>query len=107
MSADQPERRRDDALRAEVSALGGQVAEIRSEQRTVLKELSEEQAKVLGAVKAEQTIVRGKLDENTKLTQEVRDILTTFKMVGAFAKWVGAIVAAVAGAWAAIKGLRG
>ena len=45
--------------------------------------------------------------ENTKTTKEVRDILTSFKMVGKFARWIGLIVAAVAGAWAAVKGLRG
>ena len=100
------ERRRDDALRAEVSSLATQVGEIRTEQRMVLKELATEQAKVLGAVTAEQTTVREKLDANTRLTQEVRDILTTFKMVGAFAKWAGYIVAALASAWVAIKGLR-
>ena len=44
--------------------------------------------------------------ENTKTTKEVRDILTSFKMVGKFARWIGLIIAAVAGAWAAVKGLR-
>lgn len=29
----------------------------------------------------------GKLDENTATTREVRDILATFKIVGAVAKW--------------------
>ena len=51
--------------------------------------------------------VEGLLVENTKTTNEVRDILTTFKTLGAFAKWFSAIAAAVVGLWAAIKGYRG
>ena len=47
------------------------------------------------------------LVENTKTTNEVRDILTTFKTLGAFAKWFSAIAAAVVGLWAAVKGIRG
>ena len=47
------------------------------------------------------------LDENTKTTVEVRDILTTFKTLGAFAKWFSAIAAAVAGLWFTIKTGRG
>lgn len=91
----------------DVTRVSGQVEEIRTEQRVVLKELVAEQTKVLDAVRLDQAIVRGKLDTNTALTQEVRDILTTFKTLGAFAKWFGYIVAAVASAWIAIKGLRG
>ena len=44
--------------------------------------------------------------ENTKTTKEVRDILTSFKVVGQFARWLGLIVAALVSAWVAIKGLR-
>lgn len=101
-----PDRRRDDKLRAEVASLSTQVVEIRAEQRSVLKELAVEQAKVLGEVRAEQAVVHSKLDANTAMTQEVRDILTTFKTLGAFAKWFSAIAAAVVGMWAAIKGLK-
>jgi len=46
------------------------------------------------------------LARNTAVTEEVRDILTTFKTLGAFAKWSSAIIAAVAGAWIAIKNLH-
>lgn len=46
------------------------------------------------------------LVENTKTTNEVKDILTTFKTLGAFAKWFSAIVAALVGMWVAIKGLK-
>jgi orotate phosphoribosyltransferase-like protein len=47
------------------------------------------------------------LVENTKTTNEVRDILTTFKTLGTFAKWFSSIAAAIVGLWAAIKGYRG
>lgn len=47
------------------------------------------------------------LVENTRTTNEVKDILTTFKTLGSLAKWAGYIVAAVASAIAALKGLRG
>ena len=64
-------------------------------------------------VKGVHADMQRKLDENTVITagtadtvNEIRDILTTFKMVGAFAKWAGYIVAALARAWVAIKGLR-
>lgn len=89
-----------------VSQLGEKIAEIRAEQRAVFRDLSTEHQAALMRVQADQQVVRTKLDTNTALTQEVRDILTTFKMVGSFAKWLGAIVAAVGGAWVAIKGVR-
>jgi hypothetical protein len=96
-----------------MQSLQGQVAEVRAEQRAVLKELGAEQARVLGEVKLDQAIVREKLDANTALSQVVRVILTTFKTVGSFAKWLGYIAAAlgsataaVVGAWVAIKSLR-
>ena len=51
--------------------------------------------------------VEALLAENTKTTVEVRDILTTFKTLGTFAKWISSIAAALIGLWAAVKGLRG
>ena len=51
--------------------------------------------------------VENLLMENTKTTNEVKDILTTFKTLGAFAKWISAIGAAIIGLWAALKGIRG
>lgn len=47
------------------------------------------------------------LVENTRTTNEVRDILTTFKTLGTFAKWISSIAAAIVGLWAVLKGLRG
>lgn len=61
----------------------------------------------LDAVESRLVKVEDLLVENTKTTNEVRDILTTFKTLGAFAKWFSAIAAAVVGLWAAIKGYRG
>lgn len=46
--------------------------------------------------------MRMQLAENTELTQQVRDILTSFRVVGAVAKWLTAIVGALAATAAAI-----
>jgi hypothetical protein len=53
------------------------------------------------------------LAENTAMTKanndvvtEVRDILTTFKTLGKFAKWISGIGAAILGLFAAWKGLK-
>lgn len=35
-----------------------------------------------------------KIGENTEITTQVRDILTSFKVIGMFAKWLGGIAAA-------------
>lgn len=64
--------------------------------------------------RVKQEAMQRSLDENTQITtqmkgtvDDVRDILTSFKMLGKFAKWAGGIVAALATAWAAVKGIRG
>ena len=121
-SDDQPERRIDLAQKVSalaerlerhieiefpmVGRLGEKIAEIRIEQRAVHADLMKEQREALTRVQEDQAVTRSKLDANTAITQEVRDILTTFKMLGSFAKWTGAIIAAVVGAWAAIRGAR-
>ena len=66
-----------------------------------------ESDKRMDAVESRLVKVEDLLVENTKTTNEVRDILTTFKTLGAFAKWISAIGAAVVGLWVAVKGLRG
>jgi len=38
--------------------------------------------------------LESKLDENTAMTKDVRDILATFRVMGLVAKWVAAIAAA-------------
>jgi hypothetical protein len=70
--------------------------------------------KDMETVKGVHADMQRKLDENTIITagtantvNEIRDILTTFKTLGKFAKWAGTIAAAVGGAWAAVKGVRG
>lgn len=40
------------------------------------------------------TDLEGKIDENTAVTKDVRDILGTFRIVGLAAKWIAAIGAA-------------
>ena len=61
----------------------------------------------LDAVESRLVKVEDLLVENTKTTTEVRDILTTFKTLGMFAKWVSSIGAALIGLFVAIKGWRG
>lgn len=46
------------------------------------------------------------MEENTKVTVQVRDILASFRLAGQFAKWMTAIVTAVTVMWATIKGVR-
>lgn len=51
--------------------------------------------------------LEAKLDANTALTKDVRDILGTFRVVGLMAKWIGAIGAAALAlyhGWLAITG---
>jgi hypothetical protein len=53
------------------------------------------------------TDLERKLDENTAMTKDVRDILGTFRIVGLAAKWTAAIGAAglaVYHGWQAITG---
>lgn len=44
--------------------------------------------------------------ENTEITQQVRDILASFRIAGSLAKWVTAIATAVAGVYAMLRGFR-
>lgn len=48
-----------------------------------------------------------KVDDNTKLTQEVKDILTTFHVMFVVAKWTTAIAVCATSIVAAWKTLRG
>jgi hypothetical protein len=48
----------------------------------------------IAALEARLSAIEGKLEENTQLTKDVRDILGTFRIVGIAAKWIGAIGAA-------------
>lgn len=46
------------------------------------------------------------IEKNTQVTEQVRDILGTFKVTMAVGKWIGAAGAAAAGITAAIKGWK-
>lgn len=48
--------------------------------------------------------VKAELARNTEITGQVADILASFRVVGAVAKWTAAVVAAVAAIWHAING---
>ena len=50
--------------------------------------------------------LKTQMAENTEITHQVRDILTSFRVMALFAKWIAAIAAAVAGvvaAWQSFK----
>ena len=48
--------------------------------------------------------LKTEMKANTAVTTEVRDILTTFRTLGTFAKWISSIGAAILGLVAAWKG---
>jgi len=61
-----------------------------------------------------QTAMQRSIDQNTALTAEmkgtvdqVKDILTSMRVLGTAAKWVSSIVAAVGSAWLAIRQIKG
>lgn len=47
--------------------------------------------------------LKQEMARNTAVTEQVRDILATFKTLGAIAKWVTAIAGAIAAIFAAAK----
>lgn len=64
--------------------------------------------------KAAQGVMQTSINENTRITTEmkstvddVKDILTSFRVLGKFAKWISGIGAAIIGLIAAWKGLKG
>lgn len=40
-------------------------------------------------------VLKRQMEENTVITKQVRDILASFRVAGAVAKWTAAVVAAV------------
>jgi hypothetical protein len=44
------------------------------------------------------------VEDNAKVTREVRDILTSFHIIGSFAKWLTTVAAAIAFAWGITDG---
>jgi hypothetical protein len=46
------------------------------------------------------------MKKNTEVTEQVRDILASFRIAGAIAKWIGGMAGAAAGVWAFMKGFR-
>lgn len=71
------------------------------------------QAEATLNLQGQMTDMRDELNENTVATKasaetitEVKNILTTFKTLGTFAKWASTIAAAILGAIAAWKGTR-
>lgn len=80
-----------DQLAAQVAVNGPRIATI----ETDLKHLHDYVAEV-----------KNELAKNTQVTQQVADILGTFKVTGQIAKWVASVAAAVGGVYAALRGWR-
>lgn len=53
------------------------------------------------------TTLKIHMAENTEITTQVRDLLGSFRIMAAIAKWFSIIGGAVAAGFAAIKGVRG
>lgn len=58
----------------------------------------------LDSLEARAATIEQKIDANTAVTMQVAEILSTFKVVGAVAKWVAAIAGGFAAVFAAAKG---
>lgn len=58
----------------------------------------------VGELKTEMKVNTAVTKDSAAVTTEVRDILTTFKTLGTFAKWISGILAAILGLVAAWKG---
>lgn len=61
---------------------------------------------VIVALVGDVAVLKDQMVENTRVTKEVRDILSTFRVLGTFATWIGSILAALVAAYTAVKGLR-
>ena len=51
--------------------------------------------------------IEKKLDENTDITEGVRDVLTAGKVATQVLKWLGVVGGAMAGIWAAVLAFNG
>lgn len=71
-----------------------------------LHDCVEEMKTKVADLHADVATLKGDLKKNTEVTEQVRDILGTFKVTMAAGKLLAAIVAAVGGTVAAIKGWR-
>lgn len=53
----------------------------------------------IGALVSDVSELRAQMVRNTEITEQVRDILTSFRVIADAAKWVTAIVAACVALW--------
>lgn len=44
-------------------------------------------------------VLERKIDENSELTKEIRDLVTSFRVVASVAKWITTILLALAAMW--------
>ena len=53
----------------------------------------------LGALVDDVAELKKQMVLNTEITQQVRDILTSFRVIGAVAKWITALIAGALALW--------
>lgn len=90
------------------SALPKQTVERRAHDKRVTQ-LVEQHHHLHGCVeglKSQVTSLQSEMTRNTAVTQDVRDILGTFKVTMALGKWIAAVTTAAVGVAAAVKGWR-
>lgn len=74
-----------------------------------IAELQAEVKHLHGCVEEAKTIGKENaalIAENTVITTQVRDILTSFRVLSSFAKWFTIIAGAIAAGFAVVKGFR-
>jgi hypothetical protein len=60
----------------------------------------------IAALLTDVTLLKAEMEANTKITLQVRDILSSFHMVGRIAKWVTSVVTAIVVVFSVIKGVK-
>ena len=97
--------REDESRDAQLRALGSlthtlalQMADLAATQKSV--------AATLASSESRMKRIEEKLDENTDITEGVRDVLTAGRVATQVIKWLGIIGAAVAGIWAAVLAFK-
>jgi hypothetical protein len=61
----------------------------------------------MAAMKTAHAAMKISLDQNTEVTTQIRDILTSFRVLRTLAIWLSGLLAAVGASWAAIRQIKG
>jgi predicted nucleic acid-binding Zn-ribbon protein len=55
-------------------------------------------------IRTQTTSTQKWVEDNSKITREIRDLLGSFAVISSFAKWITTVAAAITIAWAITKG---